>query len=45
MKTFTILLLAFIALHTENLSLKIWTTIVLAIYLIYEINNNNNNNN
>jgi hypothetical protein len=45
MKTFTLLLLAFIALHTENFSLKIWITIALAIYLIYEINKNDNNNN
>lgn len=45
MKTFTILLFAFIALHTENLSLKIWITIALAIYFIYEIYKNDNNNN
>jgi hypothetical protein len=45
MKTFTILLLAFIALHTENLSLKIWITIALTIYFINEINKNDNNNN
>ena len=45
MKTFTLLLLAFIALHTENFSLKICITIALAIYLIYEINKNDNNNN
>jgi hypothetical protein len=45
MKTFTILLFAFIALHTENLSLKIWITIALVIYTIYEINKNDNNNN
>ncbi len=45
MKTFTILLLAFIALHTENFSVKIWITIILAIYFIYEIYKNDNNNN
>jgi hypothetical protein len=48
MKTFTILLLAFIALHTENFSVKIWITIFLLIAVIYEIyilNDNDNDNN
>jgi hypothetical protein len=45
MKTFTIILLAFIALHTENFSLKLWITIFVVIALIYEIYNNNDNNN
>ena len=48
MKTFTILLLAFIVLHTENFSLKLWITIFLLIAIIYEIyfiNDNDNDNN
>jgi hypothetical protein len=46
MKTFTLLLLAFIALHTENINVKFSITILLLIIaIVYFMNNNNNDNN